>query len=127
MFELKIPAFPISVNHCFKQGRKWGTRYKTKEYLAWEKQAEVALCQVKEIPKFFGTLSVEIELHAPDWFTKKGNARKKDLDNFSKTVLDSVFKHLEIDDSWIFELKMVKINSNSQFLTVLRIAEMANK
>lgn len=125
MFELLIPAFPVSVNHCFKQGKKWGTRYKSDEYKQWEKFAEIAMCGKNEIPNFIGPLSVEIKLHAPDWFTQKGSARKKDLDNFSKTVIDAIFKHLQIDDSWIFELKMEKVHSSRDFFTFVRISDLS--
>lgn len=120
MWELKIPAFPVSVNSCFEQGRKFGTRRKSKHYLEWEFIVEKAMCEAEEMPQYLGSLSMEIELHAPDWFTKKGSARKKDLDNFAKTVIDSIFKHLILDDKWVFSLKMDKVNSNG-FYTVVRI------
>lgn len=123
MLTVKIDGLPPSVNHCYVSHRVQGKRYKSKQYVQWEEDVEQALCKIQDIPIFVGTLSVEIELHAPDWFTLKGAVRKKDAGNFAKTAVDALFKHLIIDDSYIFDERIVKVASNHTF-TVIRVFDL---
>ena len=47
-------------------------------------------------------LSLTVEIFE-DWYTKKGAVRKKDLANREKFLIDSVFRSLGLDDSYIFK------------------------
>jgi len=58
-------------------------------------------------------LKVTIEVYE-NWLTKKNEVKKKDVDNRSKFLLDSIFKSLELDDKFIYELKTSKIQSNEE-------------
>lgn len=73
------------------------------------------------IPEFNGPLKIEMELHSPDWFTKDNKPRKIDGSNFIKTAIDSVFKHLNVDDSYAFRETVEKIESERKF-TVVKIS-----
>ena len=55
-------------------------------------------------------LSVRVEIYE-DWHTKKGAVKKKDVANREKFLIDSVFKALELDDCFIFEHVMRKVQS----------------
>lgn len=117
MIVIEIPRLPISANQAWRTFR--GRMITSKEYKAWLTEVEKHIPD--GIPDWSGPftrLSVEIELHSPEWFTKKG-VRKRDLDNYIKVLLDSVFKHLLVDDSAIFGLKATKVSGLEK--TIIRI------
>ncbi len=58
-------------------------------------------------------LKVTIEIHE-NWYTKKGEVKKKDIANREKFLIDSVFDALSIDDKMIFEHKMIKVQSEEE-------------
>ncbi len=63
-------------------------------------------------------LSLTVEIFE-NWYTKKGTVRKKDLANREKFLIDSVFKSLGLDDSYIFKHVMFKIQSKEEKVTIL--------
>ena len=44
-----------------------------------------------------------------DWYTKKGDVKRKDVANREKFLIDSVFDALQIDDKMIFKHTMEKV------------------
>jgi len=62
-------------------------------------------------------LSLKVEIFE-NWYTKKGKVRKKDLANREKFLIDSVFKSLGLDDSYIFEHTMFKIQGDEEKVKV---------
>ena len=64
------------------------------------------------------SLNLVVEMFE-NWYTKKGAVRKKDLANREKFLIDSIFKSLGLDDSFIFEHKMFKIQSNEEKVKIL--------
>lgn len=78
----------------------------------------------KEIlQNFFNVkLSVRVEIYE-NWHTKRGDIKKKDIANREKFLIDSVFKSLELDDCYIFEHTMFKIQSDEEKseITIRRI------
>ena len=62
-------------------------------------------------------LKVTTEIHE-DWFTKKGLVKRVDIGNREKFLIDSVFNALEIDDKFIFEHIMKKIQDNKEFAII---------
>ena len=125
MLELKIPGLPVSVNSCYVAAKTRGKRFKSKDYVLWEHKVEAIMCATPHIPNFMGKLKVVVELYAPDWFLKKNpsQAKRRDASNYLKTSVDSVFKHLLIDDCWIFEETAVKKDAN-EFYTIIRISDL---
>jgi len=120
---IEIPELPCSVNKAFSTFR--GHRITTRDYKAWARLVEQYIPD--NIPDLSRScLSVEIDLIAPNWFTKVGSIRKVDVDNYAKTCLDAIFYHLPIDDSHIFTLKISKVVSDSQNRrTVVRIYDLS--
>ena len=62
-------------------------------------------------------LSVHIEV-AENWYTLKGEVKRKDVMNREKFLIDSIFEGLDIDDKFIFEFKMNKYQSFKEFAIV---------
>lgn len=62
-------------------------------------------------------LKVRIEIHE-DWWTKKNTVKKKDIANKEKFVIDTVFAALGIDDSFIWEITLVKFEDENEFTEV---------
>ena len=58
-----------------------------------------------------------------NWFTKNNEIKRKDLDNRAKFLIDSIFKGLELDDKFIFELVMRKCQSLDEEKSVIKIEE----
>ena len=56
-------------------------------------------------------LSVDVIYEGPktQWYTKKGEIKKTDVDNRHKNLLDVVFPFFDLDDSQIFEINIKKI------------------
>tara|TARA_Y100000034_G_C6605269_1_gene263433 strand:- start:14 stop:400 length:387 start_codon:yes stop_codon:yes gene_type:complete len=63
-------------------------------------------------------LSIIMEIHE-NWFTKKDLVKKLDLDNRCKFLIDSVCIGLKIDDKFVFELKMKKVQSKEEKAIVI--------
>jgi Holliday junction resolvase RusA-like endonuclease len=122
LFSLEFEGHPVSVNNAFPTSRS-GHRFPSGEYKAFQAKIGVLLKGHAKVEKIHGPLSVEIELHAGDWFTKDGYARKKDLANYEKTLVDTVFKILGLHDSLIFDLRMRKVVA-AEKKTVLRVFDL---
>jgi Holliday junction resolvase RusA-like endonuclease len=104
MVTIEIPRLPISANKAFATFR--GRRIITREYHQF---CAVVERLVPDCPPWgpFSQLHVDVDLYSEAWFTKKG-VRKRDIDNFVKPLLDSIFKHWVLDDSNIFTLNVRK-------------------
>lgn len=102
ILEINIPgAHPPSVNHVWKHASIHG---KQRTYMTKEGKDFKELIQ-RNIPgshvPFKGELSVEIVLTWP-------NNLRRDIDNYSKTILDGLNKYAFEDDSQIVELLIRK-------------------
>lgn len=109
MIIIDIPELPISVNKAFRQAGRF--RVRTRDYEDWLALVELHIPDCPDLSS--SPLAVEITLYKEDWFTKKGTIRRADIDNYVKTCLDSIFKHLNADDSQVFQLKVVKEHGSS--------------
>ena len=69
-------------------------------------------------------LKVVIEVHE-DWYTKKQIVRRIDIANREKFLVDSVFNALGIDDKFIFEHTMRKIQDTEEF-SIIEIEAIAS-
>lgn len=121
LFEIKIPFKTPTVNNLY-------TPFRGRMIL--KKEAREIKKEIKEIiinqafPLFAHEetkLKVSVEIHE-DWFTKKGDVKRKDVANREKFLIDSVFEALEIDDKFIFEHNIVKIQDTNEF-AIVRIEE----
>ena len=53
-----------------------------------------------------------------NWLNKDGSVKKMDIANREKFLIDSVFKALGIDDRYIFQLTMRKVQSKEEYVEV---------
>jgi Holliday junction resolvase RusA-like endonuclease len=109
--ELEVPMLPPSVNSYWKVA-KWGGRYITPDGIRFKN----LLGAINRGQRVTTTkrLRLVIELHNNEWLTKKGAIRKIDLDNFSKCCCDALFAAIGLDDSFIWELFMFKIEAQEK-------------
>ena len=95
----------------------------TKE--ARELKEEIKQIVYKSLPFVCSNLNdglrVEVEIHE-NWITKKGEIKKKDIANREKFLIDSVFAALGIDDKFIFEHSMKKVQDDQEF-AIIKIEE----
>ena len=69
-------------------------------------------------------LNVDIEIYE-DWYTKKGKIARADIDDRAKFILDSVFKAIDVDDRNIFQLNMLKVQSDECYF-IIRISNIGS-
>jgi len=62
-------------------------------------------------------LKVRVEVHE-DWYCKNGAVKRKDVSNREKFLIDTVFEALDLEDKFIWEHEMAKIQSDEEFFTV---------
>lgn len=120
-FTLELPFLPLSVNGAFSANFKTKRRFKSKDYEEFQRKVFSVIKRL-ETPNFdpLDHLSVEIDIYR-DWYTQQKSIRKVDLANFEKTLIDTVFPHLQLDDAQIFRIKMAKIQTEGIEKTVLKI------
>lgn len=92
---------------------------KRPHYRAYEREMKyVMLPQRKTIKN--APIAFYAFLYAPKsvWFNQNSKAKKRDLDNFLKSLVDAVSRSLGFDDSWIFEIHAHKCISERQRVDV---------
>lgn len=118
MIELVIPDIPPSVNHYWVA--RGNRRFISKRGREW-KQLVYIVANCKANKKYFDEkLEVEITISLPD-------KRRRDVDNFSKAILDSLEKICYKDDCQIYRLTVQKTHGKPK--TVIRLkpfSEVAN-
>ncbi len=99
-----IPIKPLSINKAFQ-----GRRFKTKEYNSWIKEGLLLMGKKK-------TLKGELSIHVDFYFRY---AKKNDIDNCLKTLLDLICKRGWIkDDRQITYLSVCKAQSDRERIEV---------
>ena len=70
-------------------------------------------------------LKVAIQYEGPrsEWFTKKGEIKKKDVENRHKGLLDVIMPYFDLDDSQIFEITIKKIITAAMETTATVVIE----
>lgn len=115
---IEIPFKTPSVNHMYGHTR-YGGFYLKKEGKDL-RQAIIQLCERYDTCELQSCrLNVTIEIHE-DWRFKKGGVRRVDIANREKFIVDSVFEGLGLDDKWIYELTLIKIQSEKE-KTIIKI------
>ena len=77
---------------------------------------ELPRCMIDDLPKD-RQLKVTILIYE-NWYTKQGVVKRKDIANREKFLIDSVFSALEIDDRFIFEHTMKKVQSDEEKVVI---------
>ena len=117
MIKVKIPFKTPTINHLYFN---WNNRrILTKEAREMKEDikkiinsSNFSLFQ-EETP-----LKVIVDVHE-NWFTQKGKVARKDISNREKFIVDSVFDALGIDDKFIFEHTMRKVQSKKEKAIVM--------
>lgn len=125
MLKITIPFKTPTINHLF-----WHKgNIKIMKTEAKKLREEIKKIVLKDIsfvcPNLNDGLKVIVEIHE-DWFCKNGSVKRKDIANREKFLTDSVFDALNIDDKYIFEHIMKKIQSNEE-KAVIKIEELNEK
>jgi Holliday junction resolvase RusA-like endonuclease len=112
--EIIIPFKTPSVNHLYFNFR--GFQRLTKEARVLQlKIAEIVNEQKREQYIWTGEvtpkLKVQIDIYE-NWNCKDGSVKKKDLANREKFLVDAVMESLGIEDKFIFQETMRKIQSD---------------
>lgn len=113
-----------SINHLY--GFKGPRKFLTKE------AKELRLYIEEVVKKKLGNLNLDIEDYEDrkltllveiyeNWLTKSGDVYKKDISNREKFLVDSIFKSLGLDDKFIWEHTMKKIQSISEEKAIVEI------
>lgn len=118
--KIKIPFKTPSINHLHGHNR-FGAFYlkpeakKLKEEI--KKIVEKDILENIIILKMDSKFKVKVEVHE-NWLTKKGDVKRKDVANREKFLIDAVFDALGLDDKFIFEHSMKKIQSEKEFAII---------
>lgn len=59
-------------------------------------------------------LKITVEVHE-NWWYKNGKVKRSDVSNREKFLIDSVFEGLGLEDKWIFDHNMKKIQNDKEF------------
>lgn len=101
----------------------------SKEHREYKKTLQMFLmknCMTLDAGHLVGKkLKAEVRYIGPEsaWFTKKGEIKKKDVENRHKALLDGVMPFFDLDDSQIFELTIKKQVSNATETTASILIE----
>ena len=68
-------------------------------------------------------LKLRVEIHE-NWLTKDGAVKKKDILNREKFLIDSVFNALNVDDKYIFEHTMIKVQNEEEEFALIEIGSL---
>lgn len=107
---IELPFKTPSVNHLYFHRGNIKILSTEARHLSKQIEAIVGpfLSQIEEIKDKH--LKVSVEIHE-DWYTKKNEVYKKDVANREKFLIDQIFKFLGIDDKYIFEINVKKIQN----------------
>ncbi len=112
---IKIPFKTPTVNHLYGRHAK-GFMFVKQE--AKDLKEEIRKIVLKDIsliiPNLNDGLRVEVEIHE-NWYSKKRTVLRKDIANREKFLIDSVFDALGIDDKYIFEHKLIKVQDSEEY------------
>ena len=126
---IKIPFKTPTVNHLYGQrpGGFGRARFIKKE--ARELREEIKEIVYKSLPFICPNLNdglkVTVDIHE-NWLTKIGGVKRKDIVNREKFLIDSVFNALNVDDKYIFEHTMKKIQDEEEEYALITIQSIHN-
>ena len=117
--KIKLPFKTPSINHLHGHN-KFGAFYLKPEAKKLREEIK-GICEgipLGHLGEFKNGLKVTTEIHE-NWLTKKGLVKRVDISNREKFLIDAIFDALGIDDKFIFEHTMKKIQSDKEFAIVI--------
>ena len=120
--KIKIPFKTPTINHLY-----WHRgNIKIMKTEAKELREEIKKIVTKALPFVSSDLNkglkVNVDIHE-DWYTKKGEVKRKDISNREKFLIDSVFEALGIDDKYIFKHTFKKIQDTTKEFAIINIED----
>lgn len=117
--QIKIPFKTPTVNHLYFISRWNNMRIITAEAKKLKEEIRdiIQSLNINTKPYQDQELDIIIEIHE-DWYTKKGKVKQKDIANREKFLVDAVFQYLELDDRFIFNHKMIKVQDNEEYAII---------
>ena len=117
IFQIKLPFKTPTINHLY-----WHKgNMKIMKTEAKKLREDISKIVVSRLPFVCSNLNsglkVTVEIHE-NWLTKKGEVKKKDVANREKFLIDSVFGALGIDDKFIFQHHISKVQDTEEFAIV---------
>jgi len=119
---IKIPFKTPTINHLY--GQRGCQKYlKPEAKKLREEIKKITLSGISLIiPDLNKGLKIYVEIHE-NWMCKNGKVKRVDIANREKFLIDSVFDAIGIDDKYIFEHTMKKIQSDKEF-ALIKISEL---
>jgi len=121
--KIKIPFKTPSINHLHGHN-KFGAFYLKPEAKKLKKEIKDIMINTafpvfsqEDVP-----LRVKVEIHE-DWYCKNGSVKRKDVANREKFLIDAVFDAIGLNDKFIFEHIMRKIQDEEEF-AIIEIKEL---
>lgn len=106
----KIPFKTPTINHLY--WHRGNMKVMTKEAKMLRAEIDVIVPPAPELQD--KKVRVSVFIHE-NWHTQKGDVKKKDVANREKFLIDSVFNSMALDDKFIFEHHIYKIQDNAEF------------
>ncbi len=110
-----------TVNHLYGQRRSGFGQTRFIKQEAIDLREEIKKEVFKSLPFICPNLNdglrVTVEIHE-DWLCKDGSVKRKDVANREKFLIDSIFDALNVDDKYIFEHVMRKVQDDKEFAVI---------
>ena len=109
-----------SINHLY--GQKGHIKFLTKEARIIRNNIRASIIS-KINPKIrisdfeYKKLKLLVEVNE-DWHNKNKSVKRSDIANREKFLIDSVFSALGLDDKYIFDHRMIKVQNEKEFTKV---------
>ena len=109
-YKIKLPFKTPTINHLYGRSFKHNRPYMKPEAKKLREEIKEIIVN-QAFPLFSGgenRFKVTVAIHE-NWYTKKNTVKRKDVANREKFLIDSVFEALGIEDKFIFDHRMIKI------------------
>lgn len=117
MIKIELPFKTPTINHLYWHKGTYKIMKTEAKNLQKKIKEIVGKIEVREVPLKVQTFIYE------DWYFKNGKVAKKDVANREKFLIDSLFKALGVDDKFIFESRLVKVQSKDMERAIIVIEE----
>ncbi len=115
-----LPSLPGSMNELYEFNDRYSGLPRKRLKAEWALWKTRAKAYVPPCPWAIGKfLRIELDLQSPNWYYKNGKLRRKDIENFEKLTIDTIFEKIGHDDSYILEKVSRKSIGKSDQVSVI--------
>ena len=120
-YTFKIPALPESINSLYRINYAHHVIYLSQEGRAFKQIAKSYMPPMK-FPK--GAKFRIVMTFCRNWHYKNKKNRRADIQNLIKILIDAIFEHIGVDDSYVYQLAAIKkhdpkLNGNKHTVVTL--------